>query len=389
MPGTGNLPREKKYDFVFCGMGCAGLSLLIRMIRSGRFTGKKILLLDRDAKNKNDRTWCFWEKGEGYFEPIVYKQWPVVSFYGDQFRKDSDISPYRYKMIRGIDFYQYCFEEINRQENIEIVYAAIDKWYRDGEETYFVLNGQTCPVGSPEVFNSVYEPAEGKKILRLLQHFKGWLIETDAPVFDPGRATMMDFRVSQERGTTFAYVLPFTPTTALVEYTLFTRNILPQEEYDRGLRDYLKSFLQIDQYRVREEEFGVIPMTNERLRFRGHGWQIGTAGGQTKASSGYTFRFIQKQSDRILERLLAGRSLDGLTGTPKRFLFYDHTLLRILYHQTLPGGEIFTRLFRKNDTRQVLRFLDNESTPAEELKIISTLPAWPFFKAAIGGLRWV
>ncbi len=383
MPGTANRPREKKYDFVFCGMGCASLSLLMRMVRSGRFTDKKILLLDKDPKNKNDRTWCFWEKENGFFDAIVYKKWPVITFFSEGFSEETTIAPYTYKMIRGIDFYNHCFSLIREQAHIETVYTQVDDWYREDGETYFILDGEKQPVGDPVVFNSIYKPSEDKKILRLLQHFKGWLIETESPVFDPGRATMMDFRVHQDHGTTFAYVLPFTPTTALVEYTLFTRSLLPRDQYDAELRDYIKNFLRIEKYTVKEEEFGVIPMTNEKLRFKGHGWQIGTAGGQTKASSGYTFQFIQKQSDRILERLLAGKSLEGLPVTPKRFLFYDHTLLHILYHDRLPGRTVFTRLFRKNRVQRVLQFLDNESSLAGELKIISTLPTWPFLKAAL------
>ena len=124
-------------------------------------------------------------------------------------------------------------------------------------------------------------------------------------------------------------------------------------------------------------------MTNERFSFHGHGWQIGVAGGQTKASSGYTFQFIQKQSNQITDYLIKGKSLDSLPATPKRFRFYDNTLLHILYHEKLPGDEIFTQLFKKNKPQQVLRFLDNESSLKDELKIISTLPAWPFLKAAI------
>jgi lycopene beta-cyclase len=141
--------------------------------------------------------------------------------------------------------------------------------------------------------------------------------------------------------------------------------------------------LGIEQYTVVEEEFGSIPMTSEKLPFKGNGWQIGTAGGQTKASSGYTFQFIQKQSERILQQLLKGKPLAELKFTPARFRFYDNTLLHILYNDTLPGKKIFTRLFQKNKPRQVLRFLDNESSLAEELKIISSLPTWPFLKAAL------
>ena len=56
-------------------------------------------------------------------------------------------------------------------------------------------------------------------------------------------------------------------------------------------------FLGLDNYTIVEEEFGVIPMTNTNFPFFKDGmYYIGTAGGQTKASTGYTFRFIQKQA---------------------------------------------------------------------------------------------
>jgi lycopene beta-cyclase len=158
--------------------------------------------------------------------------------------------------------------------------------------------------------------------------------------------------------------------------------LLP-EQYDKELKDYIRTFLGIDEYKVKEEEFGIIPMTNEKFSFNGHGWQIGVAGGQTKASSGYTFQFIQKQSANIIGYLTSDKPLGSLPGTAKRFRFYDNTLLHVLYYERLPGIEIFTRLFQRNKPRQVLRFLDNESSFKEELKIISTLPAWPFLKAAI------
>ena len=173
---------------------------------------------------------------------------------------------------------------------------------------------------------------------------------------------MMDFRVSQQHGTTFAYVLPFSATSALVEYTLFTKELLQPEQYDKGLRDYISTFLGINDYKIKEEEFGVIPMTNEKFNFEGHGWQIGVAGGQTKASSGYTFQFIQKQSSQIVDHLIKNKPLDSLPSAAKRFRFYDNTLLHILYYEKLPGNEVFTQLFKKNKPQQVLKFLDNESS---------------------------
>ena len=95
--------RGQGYDFIFCGAGCASLSLLMRMIRSGKFADKKILLIDKEQKNRNDRTWCFWETQPGFFEDIVYHKWDTISFLSDNFSATTNINPYQYKMIRGID----------------------------------------------------------------------------------------------------------------------------------------------------------------------------------------------------------------------------------------------------------------------------------------------
>lgn len=354
------------------------------MLRSGRFADKRILLIDRAPKQHNDRTWCFWETGPGFFEDIVHHRWPKAWFLSPSFSELLDLAPYEYKMIRGGDFYRYCMEEVGRHGNVEFLYGNVDQWESRGGSLTVTIDGNKLEAGGATVFNSIYEPGPAQKhSLRLLQHFKGWVIESDQAAFDPGKATLMDFRVSQQRGTAFAYVLPFSATRALVEYTLFTRELLQPWEYDEALRDYMVRHLRVPGYTIQEEEFGIIPMTNEHFPFGSRGWNIGTAGGQTKASSGYTFQFIQKNSEQILDCLARGGDLSTVKAVPARFRFYDNTLLHILYHDRLPGSEIFTRLFRRNKTAQVLKFLDNESNLREELEIISVLPKWEFLKAAL------
>src|SRR3954464_8569039 len=113
------------YDYIITGAGCAGLSLLIHLLESGQFTNKKILLIDKDAKNRNDRTWCFWEAGEGLFQPIVKKQWKQLWLQADGLSKKLDLQPYQYKMIRGIDFYNYCLGKISQQRNITFLQAPV------------------------------------------------------------------------------------------------------------------------------------------------------------------------------------------------------------------------------------------------------------------------
>jgi lycopene beta-cyclase len=234
-------------------------------------------------------------------------------------------------------------------------------------------------------FNSILfeQPILKDKTIYLLQHFKGWIIETKEPVFDPGKPTLMDFRVGQDEGTTFVYVMPFSATRALVEFTLFTPKLLEQESYDQGLKDYLRDFLKLEEYTVVEEEFGVIPMTDHVFpAVNGNIVHLGTAGGQTKPSTGYTFRFIQKHVAAVVDQLaVSGNPFLAKLVLQKRFMWYDRVLLHMLFHKKMPGARIFTLLFSRNPIQRIFRFLDNETKLKEELILMNTLPQWPFMKA--------
>ena len=101
-----------EYDYIIIGAGASGLLLADAMLNDSFFDNKKILLLDKDAKNTNDRTWCFWEEGNGQFEAIIHKRWSSIHFQGEDVLKRTDINPYSYKMIRSIDFYKYYLGRI-------------------------------------------------------------------------------------------------------------------------------------------------------------------------------------------------------------------------------------------------------------------------------------
>ncbi len=117
--------QATQYDYIFLGTGAASLSIVMRMIDSDKFFHKKILLIDKEIKNTNDRTWCFWEKDKGFFEDIVYRKWNNLLFYNDYEKIDLDVDAYQYKMIRGIDFYKKCFSVIRQQKNIDVINANI------------------------------------------------------------------------------------------------------------------------------------------------------------------------------------------------------------------------------------------------------------------------
>jgi hypothetical protein len=44
-----------------------------KMVQSGKFQHKNILLLDENSKKTNDRTWCFWTKETSIWGPLFQK----------------------------------------------------------------------------------------------------------------------------------------------------------------------------------------------------------------------------------------------------------------------------------------------------------------------------
>lgn len=352
------------------------------------FQHASILLIDQSFQRTNDRTWCFWEAGQGFFESIVHHRWSTLRVTSKTIDVSSSIDPYAYKMIRGEDFYAYCLNALQSKSNIELRTGKITDIGDTATGAFVVVDGERLE--AKYVFNSVLRTSsEGlaavQKKHHLLQHFKGWVIHTPEPVFDPARATFMDFTVSQEHGTTFMYVLPTSTTTALVEYTLFTEQLLDDAAYDAALKAYISNQLGINIYTIEHVEFGIIPMTNADFSSRhARVINLGVAGGQAKPSSGFAFQFIQRKTAAIVAQLISGEVIDqSLSLHDKRFLLYDSTLLHVLTRKQMAGDAVFSAIFQKNPMQRVLRFLENRSSIVDDLHIMSSVPTRIFMPAAI------
>jgi lycopene beta-cyclase len=287
-------------------------------------------------------------------------------------------------MIKGIDFYTFCLNELKSDPRFEIVTEEIL-----GIETVnsqAILKTKNKIYSCDHLFNSAFRTLN-KKIdhINYVQHFKGWLIETEGVSFDVDCPVFMDFSVEQHNDCRFVYIIPFSKNKALVEYTGFSANNLSESVYDNELKYYIENKLGINKYKIIETERGDIPMVESDFinPFGEQVINIGSAGGSSKPSTGYTFYFIQKNTKEIITQLERGSPKLISPKRKKRFLLYDKILLEILDKKEIAAKKVFTELFQKNNIKNLLAFLNEESTVSEDLSIMNSVSKKHFAVAAI------
>lgn len=376
------------YDYIIIGAGASGLLLADAMVSDSFFKEKSILILEKSNKSTNDRTWCFWEEGKGRFDDITYRTWPKIQFRAANLISEPKIAPYSYKMVRGIDFYAHYQSKLQNHANLTYRNEAVQQIVE--KNTVVQVSGSENDYKGLHVFDSRFDYQqlmESSKYPVLQQHFLGWFVKTEKAVFNPEAATFMDFSIPQRGNTRFMYVLPFSETEALVEYTLFSRDVLEKAEYEGAISSYLDSYLKAGKYTITEVEKGNIPMTcfDFGARNTDRVIKIGIAGGWAKPSTGYTFYRSFKMANKLAQHLKQGKRLSRFS-KKDRFWFYDLLLLDILNKHNHLGALIFEALFKKRRPQLIFKFLDEGTSLVEDIYIMAAPKPWPFIKALLNRL---
>ncbi|MET1056219.1 MAG: lycopene cyclase family protein [Pedobacter sp.] len=378
-----------KCDILICGAGMAGLSLLYRAMKAGIWEGQRIIVVDRSDKGTNDKTWSFWKKDDSCFEELILHKWhQLVFFSNDGSRVALNSGGYTYNSIRSIDFYNYVLSYLRTFSSISFVQSDITSVVSSGDQC--ILNTAEHTYIATYLFNSIYhQPEPSPKGQYFLQHFKGVKIKTRNAIPPLSEAWLMDFRTGQQNGTTFFYTLPMADDELFVEYTLFSKSVLTMDEYDQQIKKYIREILHIDQYEVLENEYGIIPMTDHLFkRFDGNIIHIGTAGGDTRASTGYTFTNTQKTIGKILLSFQAeGHPFFKEENTGLKQQLYDATLLDVLAQNEYKGHQLFSDLFKKAPAYRIFAFLDGETSILQDIFIMKSLKKLPFMQSFATALQ--
>ena len=285
-----------------------------------------------------------------------------------------DFSNYQYKTLSSLNFKKHVLRNIKKHKNLKFINDTILNIREEKEKVIVVGNKKNY------FANHVFDSRLTKNLFNeikhhtfLKQHFVGWVIKTNKKKFDKNTFVFMDYRIRDKNSTAFTYVLPFKKDEALIEHTYFSKNECDKKVYEKNIKEYLKKYYGDTNYVIKKTEHGTIPMTtypfykNSTKKIT----KIGTAGGWVKASTGYSFKNCEKYSLKIIESIKKQKDLQIVR--KKRYYFLDKILLGVLSKYNNRGETIFYRMIKRNSTKKILRFLDEESPPLDILKIIFSM----------------
>ena len=351
----------KEFNYVIIGGGCAGLSLAYELEIHEKLKDKTLAIIEPRKEYKRDKTWSFWKVAPHNFDDCVKKNWENFSVNIPGKTNYLECKNFPYQSIDSGLFYEKIRNKLKKNENI-----------------FFFKNIEEINKQNSLVFNSV--PNIKKNHLNLWQHFCGVEIKTNNDTFDEKIFNLMDFDCEQRESVHFFYTLPYTKNRALVETTWLSKmNDNSQKDYENQINNYIKNNLKIKNYEITYKEEGAIPLFYPLNKNEKNKINIGTAGGMTRLSTGYTFLNIQEHSKYIRE------NIDNISNAKKfeidrKYQFLDEIFLRVLEKNPEKMSDVFFRMF-KTSPKTVIKFLSNKSNFLEDLSIIFKMPKLIFIKA--------
>ena len=350
----------KEFDYIIIGGGCAGLSLAYELDGHKKLENKTLAIIETRDEYKKDKTWSFWKVTPHNFEDCVKKSWDNFTINIPNNTKYVECKDKPYQTIDSGLFYQKIIDKLKKNTNI-----------------CFFKNINEVNTENSYIFNSVSNAADSKN--NLWQHFSGVEIETIKNSFDDEIFNLMDFDCDQKNSVHFFYTLPYSKTKALIETTWISDlNSASLKDYDNQLKNYIENKLRIKNYKIIFKETGAIPLFHPKNIKKLNQVEIGTAGGMTRLSTGYTFSNIQEQS-KYIRKNIENIKDTKIFSIDRKYEFLDNIFLKVLKNNPDRMAQIFYKIF-SGSPNTAINFLSNKSNILEDISIISKMPKWVFLK---------
>ena len=365
-----------KYDYIIIGAGCAGLSLAYRMINKNF----KVCIIEiQNNINIKNKLWSFWDTYENPFDHLLEKQWSKFIVQNETKKLNINCDKYQYKSINSHNFNNYVLESINKRNNIDIYFSLpVEKINK---------NTNKIEIRTKEgifLCNHIFDSRPNFSSVFMWQQFFGAYVKTSKDVFDETSPIIMDFSNIKSKFH-FNYFLPFKKNFALIESTYFSSEFLEENLDKNYIKKYMeKNYSGID-YTIQQTETGRIPMDvnlNSNSDFE-YVTRIGSYSGATRASTGYAFINIQKQSDQIMNNL---NNLKKLKKYHHNIVIrkMDDIFLKLLKDDPEYIKEALIELFSSKNSESQIKFLSDIPNIIDIVKILKNLPKKKFLLYSMG-----
>lgn len=374
-----------KYDYIIAGLGAAGLSLAYFIMQSKQLKGKKVLLVDRDRKDKNDRTWTFWGDVPGEFAHLVEKTWHKIGLH-DKYEDvivNAERTPYHF--IPAIRFYNYVIPKLKKSDNFTFLSGNIERISDLNGEAVITIDSQRY--SADYIFNSAFHGvstmAQAQKEIAF-QQFKGWEVSFNREILEADEVTLMDFSISEKGKVNFMYLLPVSENRLILNYTAFGSEMMENGFAEKCMADYLAKYFPHDYSIIRKEQ-GFIPMSHIEFKrnYSSRIMNLGILGGDARPSTGYTFINTINNSRKIAAGLAESGNPPKILNNKRHFNFYDRIFIRVLKDNPEALKKALLLMFKKNSPSKAFDFLSASTSVIQEIPIILSLPIIPFLKAFI------
>jgi lycopene beta-cyclase len=372
-------------DLLILGGGCAGLSLAARLAAAGRGVPRTRVLESR-AAYCNDRTWCFWADATLGVEHLIAYEWRHLHVRAGAAEARIDCRLFPYQMLPAERFYADARERIAASSRVDLVTDAAVLGEPRRIRAGWRVSTRAGEFSAARIIDTrpPQAPAAGDAVL--WQSFSGAVLECERPVFDPDRAVLMDFDESSGEAVRFRYVLPTSPTTALVETTVFERQPRSRAALAGLLRGAIHREIGSTAHRVVRREHGILPMGLTQRVFDADPSYIhaGLVAGAARASTGYAFQRIQRWAALCSESLSAGGPSVRHPPEPAARAVMDRIFLQVLRTHPARAPQVFAQLFARASSERVIRFLSDRGSCADHAAVVAALPTGLFLSCLPG-----
>jgi lycopene beta-cyclase len=370
----------EKFDYIIIGAGCSGLSLAYEMNAKNLFNDKTCAIIDKRKEFNRDKIWSYWNIYEHSFYDCLINKWDKFCIKKAQDEIILNCENFQYQSIDSQKFYKKILDNLNSNKNIKLILnKSVDKVYENKEEAIVQCGNEIFK--SDIIFNSSLDNKATKES-KLFQHFYGCEVVFDENINLPKYPILMDFNCYQDNWVHFFYILPIGKNKIFIENTwISSEKSFLLERYNTEINYYIQNNLNYKKkYKTNYSEIGSIPMFHfqNNMKYK-KVIDIGTATNLTRKSTGYTFLNIQKSVKQIAINISKKHNLKELSLNLK-YNYLDNIFIKVLLEKRGSMYKIFFDLFKKNKTKDIVKFLSNTSNWFEDLKIILSMPKLIFIK---------